>query len=193
MSTSSIRDQLLESFRTSEDYRHAFVEEKVRTGVAAQIRAIRERQQMDQKEFAKKLRKATSWVYRLEDPNEAVPTISTLLDVAKALDVDLEVRFGSFSELLDRLTRLSSDTLSVPKFNDDPGFIERKGPKSESRKHEEVTIFSMSSDTGTYGTMPEGIEVAPYVPPLEPVATSRNNVIEMPSVAPRELGDRIRV
>ena len=40
--TSSVKDQLLHNFKTSKDYRHAFVEEKVRTSIAAQIKAIRE-------------------------------------------------------------------------------------------------------------------------------------------------------
>jgi transcriptional regulator with XRE-family HTH domain len=118
-STSSLKRQLLQSFQTSKEYRHAFVEESIRSGLAAQTRAIRETRKMDPKAFAEQLGKKVSWIYRLEDPNAPAPTIASLLEVAKAFDVDLQVRFRPFSERLDDLSKLSAKSFTVPSFADE--------------------------------------------------------------------------
>src|SRR5712664_27997 len=118
-STSSLREQLLRSFRTSKEYRHAFVEEKVRTSIAAQIKAIREQRGLTQPEFADEMGKSQSWVSRLEDANQAPPTIPSLLKAAEAFDVDLEIRFSPFSELLDRLGALNENTFRVLSFEEE--------------------------------------------------------------------------
>ena len=118
-STSSTRQQLLQSFRTSKEYRHAFVEEAIRTGLAAQTRAIREMRKMAPKTFAEKLNRKVSWIYRLEDPNAPAPTIASLLEEAKAFDVDLQVRFRPFSERLDELSKLSEKSFGVPSFDEE--------------------------------------------------------------------------
>ena len=88
---------------------------------------------MNQENFGAMLGKSQSWVARLEDPDEALPTLSTLLEVAKALDVNLVVRFGPFSELADWMSGtphlvpgLSQKTLSVESFSEeeDKGFAD---------------------------------------------------------------------
>ncbi len=127
----NLREQLLQSLDSSEDYRQAFVEEKIRTGIAAQIKTIRERYPMKQAEFAKVLGKSQSWVSRLEDPNEPAPTVATLLLIASKLDIGLEVRFAPFSDLLDDITLLSPDTLNVPRFRNDRRLFPRKEPLAE--------------------------------------------------------------
>src|SRR5580692_114591 len=96
----SLKRQIFQSLKTDEDYRYAFVEERIQTGLAAQIHTIREQRGLDPKRFAEKLGKKVSWVYRLEDPNQPPPTIPSLIDVAKAYDCDLDVRFRPFSETL---------------------------------------------------------------------------------------------
>jgi len=83
--------------------------------------------EMNQTEFAKFLGRSQSWVSRLEDPNEPIPTIPTLLSVANKLDIGLKVCFVSFSELLDDTTDLSPETLNVPTFRDDRKLFPRKG------------------------------------------------------------------
>jgi transcriptional regulator with XRE-family HTH domain len=118
-STNSIRQQLLQSLRTSKEYRHAFIEESIRTGLAAQTQAIREMRKMDPKTFADKLNRKVSWIYRLEDPNAPAPTIASLLEEAKAFDVDLQVRFRPFSERLDELTKLSEKSFDVLSFDEE--------------------------------------------------------------------------
>ena len=123
--TSSLGDQILQNFKGSEGYRYSFIEEKIRTGLAAQIRAIRAQRGMDPKAFAESLGKKVSWVYRLEDPNAPVPTVPTLLQVARTLGVDLDVHFRSFSGLFGDLSRLSPSSFEVPSFEDELPDLER--------------------------------------------------------------------
>ncbi len=74
---------------------------------------------MTQAELAKALNKSQSWVSRLEDPNKAIPTVPTLLLLARAFDVDLDVRFAPFSQMLHRLSRLTPEGFQVPSFTDE--------------------------------------------------------------------------
>ena len=118
-STSSLQEQLLHSLATGIEYRHAFVEEKIRTGLAVQSKSIREQREMTQAELATALHKSQSWVSRLEDPNKPIPTIPTLLLFAKAFDVDLDVRFAPFSQMLYRISQLTPEGFQVPSFTDE--------------------------------------------------------------------------
>jgi transcriptional regulator with XRE-family HTH domain len=118
-STSSVREELLDNFKTGREYRHAFVEEKIRTSIAAQIRAIREQRGLTQPDFARELEKSQSWVSRLEDPNQPPPTVPSLLKVAEAFDVDLEIRFGRFSDLLRRLDAMTPESFEIPSFQEE--------------------------------------------------------------------------
>lgn len=127
----TMRRHLASSLRASKEYRHAFIEESIRARLTAQIRSIREDQyHWDYKEFAEKLGKKPSWVYRLEDPNAPTPTVATLLRVADALDVALDVRFVPFSKVVDDVTTLGPHSFSVVPCEDDPGLLERKEPQS---------------------------------------------------------------
>src|SRR5258708_1672503 len=115
--TNSIKRQMLESMKASRDYRHGFIEEAIRSRISAQINALRDERGWDFKTFADKLGKKLSWAYRLEDPNESVPTIPTLLEVAETFDIGLDVRFRRFSELLDDATTLKPESFLVPSFD----------------------------------------------------------------------------
>lgn len=118
-STNTIKEQMLQGFQTSKEYRHGFVEEAIRTRITAQIRTIREQREWDYKRFAEEIGKKVSWAYRLEDPNEAPPTIPTLLRVAEAFDIGLDVRFRSFSELLDDVATLKPESFPVHSFEEE--------------------------------------------------------------------------
>jgi transcriptional regulator with XRE-family HTH domain len=131
VNTSSLKSQLLQSLKTSDEYRYSFVEEKIQSGLAAQIRAIREQRQLDPKQFAEKLGKKVSWVYRLEDPNLPPPTIPSLLEVARAYDVDLEVRFRPFSAFLNEANDLSTRSLEVTGFRDELPELERETARDQ--------------------------------------------------------------
>jgi len=83
----------------NKDYRDAWLDIRVKAGIAYQIQAIRQAMGMSQAEFGALLAKPQSVVSRLED-NEYAGTIKTLLEIAKSLGVGLKVEFCSYPELL---------------------------------------------------------------------------------------------
>ncbi len=113
---STIQQQMFDRLKSSKEYRHGFIEESIRSLLTAQICTLRKEQGWDLKTFAEHLGKKLSWAYRLEDPNEPVPTIPTLLQVAETFDIGLDVRFRKFSDILDDATSLTPQSFSVPCF-----------------------------------------------------------------------------
>ncbi|MBI4454896.1 MAG: helix-turn-helix transcriptional regulator [Acidobacteria bacterium] len=160
MSMSSVSSQFLESFRASKAYRHAFVEEKVRTSIAAQIKAIREQRGYDsQMKLATEMGKTPSWICRLENPNQSPPTISTLLELAEAFDVDLTVEFTPFSALLRKLDNLSRDTFLVPGFE-------------EEFQEAEQTTAPISKPM-------KSVSMQSTIPPMPPDVPAASNVVQL--------------
>ena len=135
---SSAGNQILENFRDSAEYRHAFVEEKLRMQIARQIRLIREQRELSRPALARQMGKSPSWVFRLEDPNEAPPTVTTLLDVARAYDVDIEIRFSPFSKLIHTIDG-PTESFQVPSFKEE---FEGEMELTETLKQEERAIAS---------------------------------------------------
>jgi len=103
----------------SKGYRQAFVEENVKTGIAFQVRALREHRSWMQKELGDRLNKPQNVISRIEDPDYGRFTIRTLLDLAAAFDVALLIKFVSFGELLNQLRDLSPEKLAVQSFDEE--------------------------------------------------------------------------
>ncbi len=119
-STISVRQQLLQSFRDPE-YRHTFVDERLRASVALQIRALRQARAMTQKELGDAIGMAQTWVSKLENPDYGKMTVATLLRLAEAFDTDLEIKFRPFSRTLDSLPMQGSEYFTVPNFDEEFG------------------------------------------------------------------------
>jgi transcriptional regulator with XRE-family HTH domain len=159
---------MLEQMRTSKEYRHGFVEEAIRSRIVGQIAALRKERGWDLKTFAANIGKKLSWAYRLEDPNSAPPTIPSLLEVAEACDVGLDVRFRGFSELLDDVTALGPDSFRVPSFDEelkDQSFLQSRKRKIRRRCHKPVAkiparrtsfVGEGKEHIGAWGAAPTG-------------------------------------
>jgi transcriptional regulator with XRE-family HTH domain len=103
----------------SKKRRHAFVAAFVRQGVTMQIQLLRKREQWSQKKLGEITEKKQNAITRLEDPSYGKFTLTTLLELAKAFDVALSVKFVSFSELERQSQNLSPEALCVARFNDE--------------------------------------------------------------------------
>ncbi len=119
--TNKARHDLFNSLKRSEEYRHAFIEESIHSRLTAQIKSLREgrAEPWSYPQLAHRMGKKVSWVYRLEDPNASLPTIPTLLEVARAFDVALDVRFVPFSKIAGDVAKLTDESLKVQAFIDD--------------------------------------------------------------------------
>jgi transcriptional regulator with XRE-family HTH domain len=118
----SVRQNLAAKF-TDKAYRDAFVAEQIFSRLPLKIRYLREAQGMTQRQLGKVACMAQTWVSKLEDPNYGKLTISTLLKVASAFDVGLQIDFVPYSKILGDAVCLTGASFSVSKFGDDAGFI----------------------------------------------------------------------
>lgn len=100
-------------------YRDSYVAEHVRTGIAYQVRAMREARGWAQKKLAEILGKPQSVVSRLEDPDYGKLSVQSLLEIASAFDVALLVQFVSYPEFLRRTRDVSASVLNAESFNVD--------------------------------------------------------------------------
>ena len=117
--TTLAKSQLLASLRDS-DYRREFVKERVHSSIALQIRAVRrQRGNMTQSELGAAVRKAQTWISKLEDPEYGKMTVATLLRLAAAFDTDLEIKFRPFSELIESLSTQGPSYFNVQSFQEE--------------------------------------------------------------------------
>jgi transcriptional regulator with XRE-family HTH domain len=85
----------------NKEYRDSYIEGHVKGGIAYQIQALREKSGLNQKDFGDQIGKPQSVVSRLENTEYGSVSVETLLDVAKALDVALQVRFSNYVDMLN--------------------------------------------------------------------------------------------
>src|SRR3982750_3771680 len=77
-------------------YRDGYLQTQVRSGIAYQIQALREKTGLNQTDFADKIGKKQSFVSRLESTEYGRVSVQTLLDIACKLDVALVVQFTTY-------------------------------------------------------------------------------------------------
>jgi hypothetical protein len=65
------------------------------------------------------MRKAQPWISQIENPNYGKWTVATLLDLAKAFDSDLEIKFRPFSLSLYELSHQDQQYFNVPSFEEE--------------------------------------------------------------------------
>ncbi|MBI4311360.1 MAG: helix-turn-helix transcriptional regulator [Chloroflexi bacterium] len=117
MTTVDTRQQLLESLKDTE-FRKAFAAD-IGTGLAFQIRLLREKRGWTQEELARRAGKRQETISQWENPDYGRYTLSTLMELANAFDVGIIVRFAAFSELVDWTVNLSPERLAPPSFEEE--------------------------------------------------------------------------
>jgi transcriptional regulator with XRE-family HTH domain len=126
MNTTFVKREILNSLRADPEYRHAWNLENVYTGICFQIRALREQREFSQSALGKEAKMAQERISILEDPNaDTRPTLNTLLRLADAFDVGLDVRFVPYGTVIDRSTKTDMKRLEVPSFEDEFPELER--------------------------------------------------------------------
>jgi len=120
------RRGLLERIRRGRKTRAQLVASNLSEGIAFQIRATRDAQEMTQADLARESGMTPNNLSRLESPDYGKQTISSLKRIADALDVALVVRFVPFSQYIDWLSAtpyldegLRPEALAVPRFEDE--------------------------------------------------------------------------
>jgi transcriptional regulator with XRE-family HTH domain len=103
----------------NKEYRDSFAAEYIYSRIPLKIRAMRERRRLSQQELGRLAGVKQEWISKLEDPNYGRLTLSTLLRVASAFDVGLNVDFVPFSEIFERSTHLSDEDFDVASFDEE--------------------------------------------------------------------------
>jgi transcriptional regulator with XRE-family HTH domain len=150
----------------SREARAQFVSSQIDKGVAYQIRALRDRQDLSQERLSEVVGMNQNAISRLESPRYGRPTISTLKRLAAAFDVGLIVRFVPFSHLVNWVSGtpfvekgLSTENMAVPSFGEekqkyfavrmdeglaDPVLVTGGTGESEARKERSVNVVVIS-------------------------------------------------
>jgi transcriptional regulator with XRE-family HTH domain len=126
LSIATTKKDLLNSLKDRE-FRAAWNLENVYTTICFQLRALREQRDMSQGTFGQQVKPkmAQERISILEDPNaESKPTLNTLLRLADAADVGLDVRFVPFSTVLLRSVHTDMRGLEVDSFTDELPLLE---------------------------------------------------------------------
>lgn len=97
--------------------RQFLYEEHIESGLPIQIRELRKKRGLTQKELSALTGCDQSNISNWENPNyEYTPNISTLKILANAFDVPLIVRFGTWKELLNWDDSITSDLIAPDNF-----------------------------------------------------------------------------
>tara|TARA_B100000315_G_C14449151_1_gene528265 strand:+ start:142 stop:705 length:564 start_codon:yes stop_codon:yes gene_type:complete len=120
------KEKLIDELKDKE-YREVFVEEHINVGIPFQIKTIRDERGWSQTELGKNVHEIMKQeqISRLEDPNYASFTLSTLKKLASAFDVGLVVRFVPISDLVKWELGLTSESLKAISFDDDAYFEDK--------------------------------------------------------------------
>ena len=131
--TINIHSSLVNELR-DKDYRDAYAASLIRIGVPMQIRALRKSRGLSQPELARLADMAQPRICEIEKPGERRPNLETLLRLANALDVGLQVRFVPFDQLIHDDEAEDLDNLSIKTFDEIVKEAEEEEPRGASQK-----------------------------------------------------------
>lgn len=112
------RREILSNLENPE-YRREFVSEHVSTGLAFQIRALREARVGTQERLGELIGTAQEAISKLESPDYGRYSLTTLKKLAAAFDVALLVRFVPFTELVEWTIGLTPERLTPPSYDEE--------------------------------------------------------------------------
>jgi transcriptional regulator with XRE-family HTH domain len=127
----SEKSQLINKLKNSFSSRVAYTRATTSVNVASQIKALRRRRKMTQKELSKLMGTGQSRISAMERPGELL-TVDTLVRLASTFRVGLVVKFVPFSQMLNWENSYSQDSFDATSIEKDTEFLE---PKSIETTH----------------------------------------------------------
>jgi len=98
------KEQIKESL-TDEEVRDQLAHEYIDINIALQLRSMRKAAGLNQSELASKIGKSKKTISDWENPCSACPSITDLYLLATFFDVALLIRFMSFDELIESISK----------------------------------------------------------------------------------------
>jgi transcriptional regulator with XRE-family HTH domain len=156
---------------SDKSYRDAFVGAQVRVALPMQCRALRESRGWTQPQLAEAAGMSQPRISEIERPGERKLNLDTLLRLASAFDVALQVRFVPFSELIDDDDSLDAEDFYVASFDEDIEILEKREeamklvtvlkPKGRNSPLAEAERGSAASSGGMVRPVQDAISVLP--------------------------------
>ncbi|MGH9345482.1 MAG: helix-turn-helix transcriptional regulator [Terriglobia bacterium] len=149
---------LIQEMREKE-YRDGYIAAQVAIGIPNQIRALRAQYNLTQDDLAKRAKMAQPRICELEKPGERRANLDTLMRIASAFDIGLEVRFAPFSELITSTENFDPDTFNVKSFVQELEDAERR-EKLEQNAYQQMEdacaeiIYLAASDAANSMNLP---------------------------------------
>ncbi len=117
------RVRLLKEFHDKEA-RTEYADQFLDASIALQITTLRQERQLTQQELGDLAGMKQSRISTMEKIDYSSWSVRTLRRLARALDLPLVIRFESWGNFLDGVTKLGRKDLDRPSFEDDPAFHE---------------------------------------------------------------------
>jgi transcriptional regulator with XRE-family HTH domain len=124
---SSLAEQL-----KAKEYRDALVASSIRIGLPMQCRTLRESRTWTQPQLAEAAGMTQPRISEIERPGERKLNIETLLRLASAFDVALQVRFVPFSQFVDDDDSIDFDNYYVRPYEEDIEQLEKREEQMKS-------------------------------------------------------------
>lgn len=160
---------LLASRLRDKDYRDAFVASRLKIGLPMQCRALRESREWTQPQLADAAGMTQPRISEIERPGERSLNLETLLRLASAFDVALQVRFVPFSSFVTDDDNVDLDNFHIEPFEEDLSNLEHREEQMKSviflgPAHSQAGLGSKLNQPNEIGAntaaLPEATELA---------------------------------
>lgn len=128
-------------------YRDAYVASQIRMSLPIQIRELRKSRDMTQPQLATLSGMTQPRISEIERPGERRLNIETLLRIASAFDVALQIRFVPFEELMDWSEGVDLDHFSVIPFIEELRLAEETAQMQEA--YEDAFVAQLGVPIGS--------------------------------------------
>lgn len=117
------RSQIISKLLTGRSSRESYIRAKLSQLIPSQIKALRLREEWTQKELGEKADMKQARISAMEKPGEVAFTLETLIRLASAFRVGLQVRFVDHSKMLKWDNSYSQEDFMVIPLERDEQFI----------------------------------------------------------------------
>lgn len=126
--STSERSQLISKLLESRDARESYIRASLNVLIPSQIRSLRLRETWTQQDLGKASDMKQARISAIESPGAVSFSLETLIRLAAAFQVDLQVRFVPHSYKLDWENGFSQDRFTVTKLPQDHAFLDPSPP-----------------------------------------------------------------
>jgi len=131
------RSTLISRLLNNRGARESYIRSKLNVLIPSQLRGLRLKYPMTQKELAIAADMKQPRISAMERPGETQFTVETLIRLAAALKVGLVIKFVPFGEMLRWENLFSQDSFNVTQIDSDADFIEPKA--AQTPEHNAIT------------------------------------------------------